>query len=570
MKKFLAMVLVLVMALALVSCGDANSGEAKQSGNNKQSSGEQSDGANEGNYNKTLVIGITTDPQTIGWTTTSTGTNQGSLQVSGVFVSYALCDIPDLVTGEITRYYVMISGMEQTDDVTYVLHIRDGIYDTDGNDVTASDFAFSYDIAKQLGGSTVTKMMDSMTVIDEHTLELKFTEVMNVGDVEDFLAAQAVFSEKAYNEAVAAGNIDNNYAVYCTGLVLDEYVPGSYIRFKKSDIPYWNEKANETKSIEDGYCPQYDFSNIDVLEYRIITDSSTLALALEGGDVDLSPHASVNDALTLGSSDKFNVVSKPDNMYALACNASSDSPLNNLNLRKAILYCIDANGCLNAAYDGYGTTLNAFAIPMYTDYQDEWDANPGFTYNMDKAKQYLAAWEQETGKKASDLSLTLMYTSGSTLNKTAQAVQSYIGTLLGNSTAVELMPFDRGTFNTQLKDSASYDMCLLNCQTTSRTVSTYNWSYFYDLRKNSSEPSHSDDDKLQELLVAAVLSTTHSDETVNAFERYIEEQAYVRNLIMGDGEIVAASWIGNLEHSLGAKATIAFGNLDIDWAASGK
>lgn len=93
-------------------------------------------------------------------------------------------------------------------------------------------------------------------------------------------------------------------------------------------------------------------------------------------------------------------------------------------------------------------------IPPLWTIQKSWDNRDYFGYNLDKAKEYLAKWEQETGKKASDLKLRIILQNEDDANAIALSVQSDVGALTGNPLCVEITSYDRATFTAAKKDPA--------------------------------------------------------------------------------------------------------------------
>jgi peptide/nickel transport system substrate-binding protein len=68
--------------------------------------------------------------------------------------------------------------------------------------------------------------------------------------------------------------------------------------------------------------------------------------------------------------------------------ANTSSPFNNLQVRQAISYAVDAKAITDSLYYGYATPINQWAVPT-----SQW-ANPnykGYAYDPAKAKQLLAA-----------------------------------------------------------------------------------------------------------------------------------------------------------------------------------
>lgn len=113
-------------------------------------------------------------------------------------------------------------------------------------------------------------------------------------------------------------------------------------------------------------------------------------------------------------------------------------------------------------------------------------------------------------------------------------------------------------------------MLVVDSQLVTRSHSGYEWDNLCNEDKNGYNVFHADDATLQEKLMDAIQVATTSDETVSAFEQYVEDQCYIKNLIYADAFGAASSWIGNLGYATGAKSCLNLGALTYDWNASGK
>ncbi|HHU23293.1 MAG TPA: ABC transporter substrate-binding protein [Clostridiales bacterium] len=576
MKRWLSLLLVLVMILALASCGDKKAGKDVEPTDSAQTAPKTSgpDAGDEGPEqqepeNKELVVGISTDP--VSWEPWG-AFNNGRKHLMHLVYQTLTAEIPDLVNGTTIRYYVLASGYEQIDDRTYEVYVREGIYDTAGNPFTAKDAVFSYSTAKAQGTLAQLNAIESLEVVDDYTFRMTTSRTLAVGDFEDILTGFNMVTQASY-ESSPDGMVTT--PVGTTGYVLIDYVAGSHAVFEKADS-YWNNAANESRSIEDGYCSTWDCTKLDKIRYEIITDPTTMTIALESGDIDISANVSSNDLQLFQDggklADKFDVFAHPENMYGISFNASKSSPTNNYNLRMALAHCVDPQGVLDATFDGSGIVLKAWAYPTFMDYQNKWDDQPYFEYDLDLAKEYLQKFYDETGTTADTLKLRLLTQSGPTTGKIAEAVQAYIVTLVDNPTCVEILSFDRGTYNSMWMDENAFDILLIYGQTANRTYCTYAWNSYANAAKlqHKNDVWHSGDEKVQELLNAAISVKTHSDETVSDFQQYINDQAYIKNLMCGDVYVVGKSWIGGLEDCIGPKDCLAIMALDYDWSKSDK
>lgn len=555
MKKIISVLLLVAMLLALAACGESGPQSTQPS--------DTFEGTRE------VVIGITTDMKV--WDPWASF-NAGRQEIMPIIYQTLAADIPDPENGTTQRYWTMCTGYEKIDANTYEVYLRDGIYDTAGYPFTAEDAVFSYEMAKAGGTLAQMNAIDHLEVVNKLTFRMITGSTLAMGDFEDLLVGFNMVTKESYEaspDAMVATPVGT------TGYVLQEYVAGSHATFVKAD-KYWNDAANESKSIEDGYTPQWDNTAVDVIRYEIITDTTTLCIALEDGEIDIASGISVSDLtnFTSGSNEgKFNYYGIPENYFSLGFNTAPSSPTSNWNLRMALALAVDSAGVLDLVYDGDGMTMKAWSFPSYKDYLSEWDNQDYFEYDLEQAKQYLEKYYQETGTSANDLKLRLICENGAAeYEKTAEAIQLYLVKLTGNSNCVEIISCDRATYKTAYSNPNEFDLIMLNCQSTSRSYVVYNWN----LWANGDKLLHGDDifntgsEEFKALIYAAVGEETHSNETVAAVQDYLNENALIKALICGNAYMVSANWISGLEHGIGAKTSIGVCSLDYDWSQSGK
>ena len=132
------------------------------------------------------------------------------------------------------------------------------------------------------------------------------------------------------------------------------------------------------------------------LDYKIITEGTTLVSALQSGQVDLTmglptdqiPVIKKNDSLTITESDSFGT-------DYIAFNTQK-APFDDVNVRKAIYYALDRNQILDNITNGTVSEASASLIneALCTFNENDWKEYlknvPDYEYNMEKAKEYLA------------------------------------------------------------------------------------------------------------------------------------------------------------------------------------
>lgn len=570
-KRILAMLLAGALALSLAACG---SGDGDDSANTTPNTNNEQNNSNENENNNTpenepefegtkeLVVGISAD---IGTWEPWGNFNIARQNEAPLVYQNLTADVVDLESNTMVHYYILAESTEKIGDLTYQIKIREGIYDSQGNPFTAEDAVFSFEKCKEVSRLTQIGIVDSLELVDTYTFNMTLI-YDTVGTFDDICNAINMVTQEAY-EASPDGMATEPIG---TGpMVLDDYVSGDHATFKKADS-YWNDAANESKSVEDGYCSMWDFTNLDVVRYDCITDTATMAVALETGSIDLARALGDDDVALFEDNDDFTVFGYPEGDYGVAFNVSDNAVTKNYNLRMAIALCLDSAKILDAVADGDGLVAKAWSYPSFVDYQSEWDSQDYFEYDLDAAKDYLQKYLDETGTKASDLKIRLLMQNEDIASATATAIQEAVGELTGNPLCVEILTYDRASFTEAKKTADAFDLLIQNGQIVTRTYSGYEWDAQANADKNGFDIFHSGDDKLQSLLMEAISVDTHSDETVAAYQAYLNEQCYIKNLFTTNQYGGAASWIGNLDHAAGAKDCLNVGALSYDWNASGK
>lgn len=547
MKKLVALLLAIAMLCALSACGKDN--------------GSGGTNAADVDVEKKVVVGISADPSTFApWE----GFNQGVRHIFPMLYQALISDVRDPDTGNIQTYYTMITDYKKIDDVTYELHLREGIYDTAGNSFTANDVVFSINSFKEGPSASNLAGIVNAAVIDDLTVQITVSDVMGVGEFEEMLSVPNMVTQAAFE---ASSDGFQTTPVGTTGYVMTQYVPGSYVILEKADS-YWNEKANETKAVEDGYCPTSD-TNVDTVEFQIITDTSTMSIALETGEIDLATAVASSDISMFeegGSlSEDFGVYTLPDNMYGLIFNCSEYSEFSNINLRKAVAYSISAQDLLDMIYDGAGYILNAYGMNYQIGYVESWNDKDYFSQDWDKAQEYLDKYLQETGKSVNDISVDLICMSTDAMIKYAQVVQASLIKLTGNNNCCTITQYDSATYGTMRGDPENFDLAIMNSMS-NKSYITYMWYLYFNGYASSKQNdlSFTGDTKLWDLCIKARQVETFNDENVSAFQEYLNENCYFVNYICGPSYWAGANFITN--YVVGPKNCVALGAMTYDWS----
>lgn len=420
---------------------------------------------------------------------------------------------------------VCAKSITQVDDVTYDIEMYDYISDSAGNHITAADYVWAAYAMKESGNYPKMFVLDTVEATGDYSVRLKITD-NGLGNLEWLLSMVPVISQSAY-EASADKMINN--PITTAAYQVESFVNGSEVVLVKNEN-YWQTD----ESVRYVWSKQ----NVDRIEMKIIMDSTQMSVALKTNEIDMAElitPAVLGDFYVDGQATEGWIVdAQPATMvHSVVFNCSADSALNNLALRQAIGYAIDSETIMQFATSGHGKVLNAFANNCASDYIDAWDERDYFGQDLDKAKALLAESGFDTSQH-----LKLLVVHSDEYERVAQVIQAQ---LLEIGIIVDLNVVDGALQDTEYSISTAWDLgfAARGCD----DYCTFPWMLLFNANGFSSGLNINliNDPTLQELYMACSSPETHSEETVAAFEQYLEDQAYGYGLYTGMRYCVANS-----------------------------
>ena len=514
---------------------------------------------------RTVVVGISGDPVTfVPWNPNTDGRKNILFSIYQQLAPTAI----NPETGKFEADYVLMSGYDhEPGTMEYTIHIRDGIKDSLGNTINANDVKFSYEQAAASGYNNNAASVSEYEVVDDLTIKFKFDKVLAVGAFDDIISDVFVVSQASY-EASPDGMA--TMPIGSSGYVLTDYQPGVSATIEKGDFEYWNEAANISRSGEDGFSRLYDTTNVDKVVFNFITEASTMAVALENGEIDVANTISDADAVLFreggAESEDFNAWTFASDCLSVVPNCSEKSPMSNINLRKALFYSFDNASIMYSLNGADGKICYSWDTPARADYNPKYETEDYFGYNVDTAKEYLNKYFEESGTSASDLHLVILCSNQGSQQKAAQLVQNYFCEMVGSDNAMEVLCVDDSILKSTWGDETAFDV-VLDAEATETVYSSNTWrkSALASAQANGMAMFFNADPKVQELLIPACDEATHNQETCDAFNDYMIEQAYRKCIGYGVTYRVAADWVGQIYK--GPKSSIAITGMSFDWAA---
>lgn len=268
------------------------------------------------------------------------------------------------------------------DGLTWTFHLREGLKWSDGTDLTANDFVYSWkrvcdpELAAPYA-ETVLGMVEGydaaiegdldalgVTAVDDLTFEVKLAKPCTYfGELAAFATLspvqQATVEANGDAWAVEASTFISNGPFYIT-----EWVPGSHIITSKNPN-YWNADAIKLGSIK----------------WNLIEDSNAAYSAYLNGDVLMIKDVPTEEIPSLEGNEEFHVEPIVGTYY-ISYNTQVE-PLNDANVRKALNLAIDREYVAGTLMQGTYTAAPNFMGPGWkdTDGSDFYDnANNGETY----------------------------------------------------------------------------------------------------------------------------------------------------------------------------------------------
>ena len=252
------------------------------------------------------------------------------------------------------------------DKLCYTFKLRNGIKFHDGNAVTIEDLEYSINkFAGRNGDEPVSSAflnVSEVNVVSDDTIEIRLASPDPA-----FLS---------YLASVEAAIIPKNNATpdtVCIGTGPYKYVSRSPLQnvvFERFD-GYWGEGGN-----------------IQNVTFKICTNPDTIAMELEGGTIDMCIHLTKGQKLQLDNQN-FTIYEGTMNLVQALYLNHDFEPFNDLNVRKAMNYAVDAKEIMDYVSDGSGSKIGTSIYPNFGKYFDE-SLTSVYDADIEKAKECLA------------------------------------------------------------------------------------------------------------------------------------------------------------------------------------
>ena len=332
-------------------------------GQTSSAGGEAGEGGGDGG---TIVVGITSDPDTLfPWKATQ----------------FQAVNMLGLVYGtltELTDKLEVAPGLAEKwaysdDGKTLTLTLRKGVKFADGTDLTSADVKYSLDTIKleataavassTLGSVSAVEAPDSGTVV----LRLAAPDAALLASLS---TVNLAILKKGSTEAALAKTVNG------TGPFTVAQRKPSQSVVLAANKAYWKGAPK-----------------LDGVEFRIIPDETSVVSGMQSGAIQM---ATLDDPLVAKTAEGsgLTVTKTPQLSYHALQLKASAAPLDDPNLRLAIQCGIDRKQVLDTAAGGEGEVTGPITSPAY---KSDPNARPCPTRDVAKAKEYLAKSKTPTG-----------------------------------------------------------------------------------------------------------------------------------------------------------------------------
>ena len=284
----------------------------------------------------------------------------------------------------------LAESIEQSEDgLEITFKLKEGVMWHNGyGELTTEDVKYSFErfIDPELDAAYADDWatLDRVEIIDKYTGKIILTEPFAPLWSSTLPVGSGTIISKKWVEEIGVDAFATN--IIGTGPYLfAEWRPQEKVILKKNP---------------DYFGPEPYFDEIHLIP---IEDDKTAEVALEAGDIDWS-RISIPSIQRFEDNADFEVWKKPSLRYRWIAMNIEHPKLQDINVRKAIIYAIDVPSILQATYLGQVDQECALVPPGLVGY---WEDAPCYQRDVEKAKEFMAA----AGLETLDLRLDLQDTS---------------------------------------------------------------------------------------------------------------------------------------------------------------
>ena len=360
MKKWIAFVLALVMLLTLVACGSGSESKPESEDSGTTAAASAADGK------KVLRAGTLES----GGGFNPVGDNQ-AMTGNNLVYERLVQRMPD---GHCEPW--LCESYEWTDPTTMVIKLKDNVYFSDGDKLTAEDVNYSFRINAQGMMASYYSCIDyDATEISDDGLTMTWHFEQEYGPFESLMDTPQIINYSAVGSLASDEPSWWDQPIGTGPYEVVENVAGSHCTYRLRD-DYWDKD----------FVPQWD--EIIVNYY---SEPTAMFIAFENGELDVVCSVSANDAARLadgktqlGDKAAYEFVST-NNVYCLTM-SDLRPELQDPKVREAIAHAIDVDGLGQVAFGVLYNTTDS-VLTSTTNY---YISTGQYSYDPEYARQCMA------------------------------------------------------------------------------------------------------------------------------------------------------------------------------------
>lgn len=318
------------------------------------------------------------------------------------------------------------------DGLTWTFHLREDVTWQDGEPFTAEDVEYTFHIVSEdpeisEREAAVNEILDSVEVVDEHTVELH----LNEADISFETSDQVIVPKHIWEEHEDAwGDFDNDeFPIVGIGPYQTvDFETDTFIRYEAFD-DYFRDRAG-----------------FDEIVYQYYTEPDTSVAALETGEVDLIGGLNEQQLARLEGQEGIEVNSAPDRrFFALRLNTGAETrdgesfgsghpALEDVEVRQAIHHAIDREELIERVRGGHAEPATSIVPSAFSQIWWEPTADEAVNFDPEEAERLLdeAGYEMgddgvRVGPDGESLELTMGVDAGQVERESAgQFIQEWL------------------------------------------------------------------------------------------------------------------------------------------------
>ena len=406
-KRLVSVVLVAAFAFSMLAgCGSDNSASKD---NNKTSADAEQTATNDGDgFN--LTVNFASEPMTMDPALNSAV--DGAVMANHLFEglmkwestgqevegSEGTCDTAKLTYGQAESY-----DKTTNDDgtVTYTFHLRDGIKWSDGKDVTAGDFEYSWKrLVTPATAADYNYMLDCVVNANEIMAGKKDPSELAVKAVDDKTFEVTLTTDLPYFEELCAFPAMMPVRQDIIEAKGDQWTfdPSTYISNGPYKLTEWTHNSQIVMAKNENY---YDYANLgpDTITFKLMDDSNAMLSGFKSGELDYIQNVPQAELPSLIASGDMKIVDYLGTYYV--CFQTQKAPFDNPKVREAFTLAVDRNYIVEKVTQAGQVEAGAYVPSGISDAEEGSDfrkvggdyydpTKDAYEANCEKARQLLA------------------------------------------------------------------------------------------------------------------------------------------------------------------------------------